>query len=384
MKSRADLIPGHATRAGTEGYVKRFGAALPAAHYSDFLNLHLKLSSLGVGTFPGDASDEVDEAYAGIVQRALASGINVVDTAAHYRYGRSPRAVGEGLRRALAAGVAREEVFIVAKGGFLRFDDGPPPDLDAWFEQNVARKGLGKRDDLTGVHLLSPGYIGYQIDECRGALGVETLDAFLIDQPEVHIPRIGKAELNRRLQRAFTVCEQAVKENRIRCYGVSTFEAFRVATDHELFQSLALLQGLAEKAARVAWQDERARHAFRVVQMPFNQAMTEGFTRFNQATGQGNVASTIQAAFQLRIYVMASHTLAKGRLALDCIDSVRRMLPQLANDAQRAMQFNRSTPGLGTSLVGMSSPAHLDDLLAVARIPPLARADYLRLYERAG
>jgi aryl-alcohol dehydrogenase-like predicted oxidoreductase len=47
------------------------------------------------------------------------------------------------------------------------------------------------------------------------------------------------------------------------------------------------------------------------------------------------------------------------------------------------MQFNRSTPGLGTSLVGVSSPAHLDDLLAVARIPPLARAEYLKLYERA-
>lgn len=383
MTTERFLIPGRATRDGTDEYAKSFGAALPAAHYSDFLNLHLKLSSLGIGTFPGAAGDEVDECYTRIIERALTSGINVVDTAAHYRYGRSARAVGEGLRRACAAGVKRAQVFLVAKGGFLTFADGKPDDLDAWFEANIARKGLGKRDDLTDVHLLAPGYISLQIDECRRALGVETIDAFLIDQPEVHIPRLGKAELNQRLQRAFAVCEQAVTENRISCYGISTFNGFRVETDHALFQSLASLQGLAEKAAWIVRGDERARHNFKVVQLPFNQAMTEGFTRFNQATGQGNVASTIQAAFQLKIYVMASHSLAKGRLAHECAGSVRAALAQYANDAQRAVQFNRSTPGLGTSLVGVSTPAHLDDLLVVAKTPTMTRAEYLRLFERA-
>lgn len=376
------LIPGHATRAGTDNYTKTFGAGLPAEHYSEFLNLHLKLSSLGIGTFPGAASDEIDEAYAEIVRRGLVSGINVIDTAAHYRYGRSALAVGEGLRRAFAAGVQREQVFVVSKGGFLRFDDSVPDDLDAWFEANIARKGLGKRDELTDLHLLSPGYIARQIEDTRRAVGVEMLDAFLIDQPEVHIPRVGKAELNRRLQRAFAVCEQALKENKIRSYGISTFNGFRIETDHLLFHSLASLQGLAEKAAQVVHRDMSAKHGFRLVQLPFNQVMLEGFTRFNQATGHGNVASTIQAAFQLKVYVMASHSLGKGRLARQCVDSVRIALSALANDAQRALQFNRSTPGLGTSLVGVSTPGHFDDLLAVAKAPPLARADYLRLFER--
>lgn len=382
MTAERLLMPGRATRNRTEEYAKRFGADLAAGHYSDFVNLHLKLSSLGVGTFPGAASDEVDEHYAQIIERALTNGINVVDTAAHYRYGRSARAVGEGLRRARAAGVMREHVFLAAKGGFLNFANGKPDDFDAWFDANIGRKGLGKRDDLTDVHLLAPGHISLQIDECRRALGVETIDAFLIDQPEVHVPRLGKGELNRRLQRVFAVCEQAVKEGKIGSYGISTFNAFRVETDHALFQSLASLQGLAEKAAQVVQRIERAGHNFRMVHLPFNQAMTEGYTRFNQATGQGNVASTIQAAFQLKIYVMASHSLAKGTLAQNCVDSVRQALPRCANDAQRALQFNRSTPGIGTSLVGVGTPAHLDDVLAVARMPPMARAEYQRLYER--
>ncbi|MBI4194044.1 MAG: aldo/keto reductase [Betaproteobacteria bacterium] len=376
-------LPGCATRAATANYATTFGAGLPAAHYSDFLNLHLKLSSLGIGTFPGAATDAVDENCARIIERGLLNGINVIDTAAHYRYGGSARAAGEGLRRACAGGVRREQVFLVAKGGFLRFDEGVPGDVDAWFEANITRDGLGRREELTDLHLLSPGYIARQIDDCRNALGVDTLDAFLVDQPEVHISRLGKAELNRRLQRVFAVCEQAVKNERIRCYGISTFNGFRVETDHALFQSLASLLGLAEKAAQSVHGMGDARHAFRIVQMPFNQALPEAFTRFNQATGQGNVASTLQAAFQLGIYVMASHALAKGKLAHECAESVRHALPRFANDAQRALQFNRSTPGLGTSLVGISTPAHLDDLLQVAAAPPMARAEYLALFERA-
>ncbi|MBX3661045.1 MAG: aldo/keto reductase [Burkholderiales bacterium] len=378
------MVAGSATRAGSEAYARSFGAACAAGHYSDFLSQHLQLSSLGLGTFPGAATDAVDAAYADIVCRGLQAGINVIDTAAHYRYGRSMRAVGEGLRRAFSAGVGREQVYVVGKGGFLRFDDAPPDDLDAWFEARVARKGLGTRADLSGMHCLAPGYIAAQIDELREATGLETLDAFLIDQPEVHVPRLGKEEMNRRLQTAFAVCEQAVRQHKIRSYGIATFDAFRVETDHPLFQSLPSLLGLAERAARLVQRDEQARHHFRVIQLPFNQAMTEGFTRFSQATGQGNVASTLQAAYQLKLFVIGSHGLAKGALAMQCADAVREAMADAANDAQRALQFNRSTPGLGVSLVGVSTPRHLEDLLAVAARKPLSREAYLRLYRRAG
>ena len=48
-----------------------------------------------------------------------------------------------------------------------------------------------------------------------------------------------------------------------------------------------------------------------------------------------------------------------------------------------AIQFARSTPGVGTALAGLSTPAHLEDMLAVARTPPLANKDYARLFRRA-
>lgn len=377
------MIPGYATRPATEEYVRTFGSQCAPGHYSDFLNLHLRLSSLGLGTFPGAAADEVDQSYADIIGTALQNGINVVDTASHYRYGRSERAVGKGLRRALAKGVKREQVFIASKGGFLVFPEEPPVDFEVWFEQAIMRKGLGKREDLAQTHLISPQYVAWQIERSRQSIGVETLDAFLVDQPELHIPAVGKEQLNRKLEQVFAVLEQAVKENKIRCYGISTYHGFRVETDAPLFESLTSLQGLAEKAARLVHQDPHTRHGLKVVQLPFNQGMLEGFTRFNQATGQGNVASAIQAAYQLKVYVMASHAMMKGHLAAQCVDSVERAMPELKSHAQRSLQFNRSTPGIGTSLVGISTLIHLDDLLAVARIPPMAKGEYLRLYQRA-
>ncbi len=376
------LIPGHATMAATRQYVQDMAPYCPKEHFSDFLNVHLQLSSLGVGTFPGAPTDEVNEAYVEIVARALTHGINVIDTGAHYRYGKSALAVGAGLRRALAAGITREQVFLVSKGGFLSFPEGKPADLSAWFAQEIVAKGLGKNEDLTQMHCISPAYIAWQLEVSRRLMGVETLDAFLIDQPEVHIPAIGKEALNKKLLAVFEVLENAVKLGRLRYYGITTFQGFRVETDNLLFQSLTSLLGLAEKAARKVGQSEQAKHHFKLVQMPFNQVMQEGFTRFSQATGQDNVASTIQAAHQLGVYLMASHSLFKGKLATVAVDAVLQSMPLLANDAQRAMQFNRSTPGVGTSLVGVSTPAHLDDMLTVAGLAPMEKNAYLKMYER--
>ncbi|HVC11745.1 MAG TPA: aldo/keto reductase [Burkholderiales bacterium] len=381
MSRALPLVAGYATRRGTDAYAARFGGHCGAGHFSDFLNLHLKLSSLGLGTFPGAAAEEVDADYAANVERALAGGINVIDTAAHYRYGRSLVALRVGLERAFDVGVEREQLFVVAKGGFLLYPEGPPADPAAWFDANIAARGLGTRADLAGHHLISPAYLSWQLEFARAALGLETLDAFLVDQPEVQVAALGKEQGQRKLARCFAVLEQAVKQNKLRGYGVSSFESLRAATDAPLFQSIAALLGLAEDAAKLVWKDPQARHHLRVVQLPFNPAMTEGFTRFSQATGQGNVASTLQAAHQLRVYVMSSHALGKGRFAHD--DPLAAALPALANPAQRALQFARSTPGIGTALAGVSTPAHLEDLLAVARVSPMPREEYLRLYRRA-
>ena len=377
-------IAGRATARGTRAYAARFAEALPRGHFSEFGAARLKLSSLGIGTFPGAASDDADAESAALIAQGLCGGINVVDTAVHYRYGRALGALRSGLERALAAGLSRDQLFVAVKGGFLLCPDRPPADFEAWFDAQCAARGLGTRDDLTGMHLLSAQHIAWQLARAREALGLETIDAFVVDQPEVHIARIGKEAMHRKLGAVFGVLEDAARRGWIGAYGVASFDSLRVATDAPLFQSLASLIGLAERAAAACdagRAGQPAAHHLRLVQLPFNPAMTEGFTRFSQATGQGNLASTLQAAYQLGLYTMTSHALGKGRFARE--DPLAAGVPGLANPAQRALQFARSTPGVGTALVGLRTPAQLADLLAVARVAPLAREAYVRLYRRA-
>ncbi|WP_312261831.1 aldo/keto reductase [Candidatus Igneacidithiobacillus taiwanensis] len=379
MHSEADLIPGAANSLASKQYAERFLAAgLPEGHYSDFLNTRIKLSSLGVGTFPGAVDEVTDLAVAAIVAQALQSGINVIDTGANYRFGHAGRAVGAGIAKALQTGIRREEFFVLGKGGFLTFPDGKPEDLDAFFAQEVEAKGIGKREDLAqGIHCLSPEYLLWQLDQLRAQTGLATLDAFLVDQPEVQIPVIGKEQVYRKLIEVFRALEGAVAAGKLRYYGISTFNACRVETDHPLFQSMTSLLGLAEKAA-----GEGKRHHLRIVELPFNALMPEAYTRFSQVTGQGNIASTIQAAFQLKLTIMASHTLGKGLLGREEVPALQQAMPELANAAQRATQFVRSTPGVAVALVGMSSPLHLADFLAVAKTPPLPRERYLAMFEK--
>ena len=49
-------------------------------------------------------------------------------------------------------------------------------------------------------------------------------------------------------------------------------------------------------------------------------------------------------------------------------------------DAQRAIQFARSTPGVGTALVGMKGLDHVEENGRVARVPPAAGETIRKLF----
>ena len=89
----------------------------------------LWLSSIGLGTYLGEADAATDEAYAESALAAIARGCNVFDAAINYRHQRSERALGEALEQAVGRGLARrDELFVSTKGGFLPLDGEPPGD----------------------------------------------------------------------------------------------------------------------------------------------------------------------------------------------------------------------------------------------------------------
>jgi aryl-alcohol dehydrogenase-like predicted oxidoreductase len=124
-------------------------------------------------------------------------------------------------------------------------------------------------------------------------------------------------------------------------------------------------------------------HGFRFVQLPFNLAMPEALALGNQPY-RGARLSLLEAAKALGVTVVASASIMQGRVARDLPEHVREPLGSLATDAQTAIQFVRSTPGVTTALVGMSRAAHVEENLGLARIAPARAEDYARLFKQEG
>jgi aryl-alcohol dehydrogenase-like predicted oxidoreductase len=370
------MIGGVASFEGTERYAARIGGRLPAGHFRR-LDGGPRTSSVGIGTYLGREDAVTDLAYQQSITRALERGVNVIDTAVNYRFQRSERAIGavleEAMRRRL---VARDEIVVATKGGFIPFDGTMPRDAGAYFTATYLRPGLVKPDEVVGgAHCMSPRYLDDQIDRSRANLGLETLDVYYLHNPEMQLAEVGRPEFLARLRLAFAGLEQAVHDKRIARYGAATWNGFRVDPGTAEYLSLQEVVAVAREAGG-------ADHHFKVIQAPYNLAMTEAYTRANQQVGDETV-TLVEAARRLGVYVMASASVYQGQLTRNLPPVVAQFLPGLETDAQRALQFVRSTPGIGTALVGMKSVAHVEENAAVTGVPPLPAADFARLFSPA-
>jgi aryl-alcohol dehydrogenase-like predicted oxidoreductase len=356
------VLRGAATAAGTAAYRAALGPLARNGHFRDWRSL--ALSSVGMGTYLGSEDDATDALYEVAVERALTSGINVIDSAINYRHQRSERAVGRALAKATAAGrVAREGVVVATKGGFLPFDGPPPPGL------------IGAGDLVGGGHCITPRYLDDQIERSRTNLGLETIDVYYLHNPETQLGEVSRPLFMRRLRAAFECLEGAVRDRRIGVYGTATWSGFRQPSSARDFLSLPDLVGVAEEVGGRA-------HHFRVIQLPYNLAMTEAFTLPNQPGGREPVP-LLEAAREVGLYVMISASIYQGQLARSLPPVLAQVLTGLDTDAQRALQFVRSTPGVGTALVGMKSPAHVAEAAALARVSPVRWSSFRKLFAPA-
>src|SRR5688572_18933983 len=135
------MLAGHATPDGTSRYVQRFAGRMPAEHFREIPD-SVHASTVGLGTYLGREDDVTDSLYRRAVTRALERGVNVLDTAVNYRHQRSERAIGQAISTVIARGlVARDEVIVATKGGFIPFDTTMPHDPAAYFTDTYLRTG---------------------------------------------------------------------------------------------------------------------------------------------------------------------------------------------------------------------------------------------------
>jgi aryl-alcohol dehydrogenase-like predicted oxidoreductase len=366
------MLAGFATPEGTDAYARRLAARAAPGHFRALDGR--RASSLGIGTYLGGEEAATDAAYRDAVAAAVAGGVNVIDTAVNYRFQRSERAIGQALAALVSAGtVRREDVIVATKGGFIPFDGGVPPDPHRYLTETYVRRGiLEPRDVVAGCHCMTPRYLRDQLDRSRANLGLETIDVYYVHNPEMQLGEVDRAEFDTRVRAAFAALEEAVAEGKLRQYGTATWNGFRQPAAAPDQLELAELVRAAREVAG-------AGHHFKVIQLPYNLAMPEAFTRANQRVG-ADTLPVLQAAERLGVYVMASASIYQGQLARNLPPLIGDFLPGLRTDAQRALQFVRSTPGIGTALVGMKSVAHVRENLELIAAPAVPWEQFQRLF----
>jgi aryl-alcohol dehydrogenase-like predicted oxidoreductase len=373
MNSDSALIAGWANAEGTAAFRDRFGGRLPG-HFRETRGLCL--SSIGLGTYLGEPDATTDALYRDAIARAIELGVNVIDSAINYRHQRSERAIGQTLRKLFDQGqLRREQVFVATKGGFLSFDGDEPADPNRYFYERFMATGIVKAEDVAaGCHVMSPAYLAHEIDASRRNLELETIDLYYIHNPETQLSRGTRSEFYERVKKAFVALEGAVATRKIRAYGTATWNAYRVAPGAEDAVSLIEMLKIAEEAGGPA-------HHFRAVQLPFNLAMLEALDPSTQSL-DGEPVPALMAARSRGLMVFASASLLQGRLAEQGLpDEIVRHLAGLVTDAQRAIQFVRSTPGVTTALVGMSHIEHVEENLGAAeRVAPMSFNDYRAMF----
>ena len=366
-------IDGCATSEGTSCYRDRFKDRAVTGHFHAAQGLHL--SSIGIGTYLGKPDEDTDRRYREAVAHSVELGVNVIDTAANYRFQRSERSIGAALAKLQTEGFDRGELVICTKGGYLPFDGAPPRDVRQYVEQNFIETGIATWGDIAGgSHCMTPRYLESQLQQSLRNMNLDCVDVYYVHNPESQLTAVSGEEFWRRLRAAFEFLEQSVRARRIQNYGVATWNGFRVAPDAAGYHSL---ETMAEIAREIAGDT----HHFRFIQLPVNLAMPEALIFSNQKVGD-EYLSLLEAAERLGITVMASASILQGQVARGLPEALRAALGSLATDAQTGIQFVRSAPGITTALIGMSHAAHVEENLELIGVEPASRERVIGLFER--
>jgi len=215
------------------------------------------------------------------LEKALLSGINVIDTSSNYSDGGSEILVGKVLNNLFSDNqLSRDEVIVVSKGGYLQGSN---------LKIGMDRENSGKAftdivkctNDLW--HCISSDFLENQITLSLQRLNLEKIDVYLLHNPEYFLtysiisdPERREREYYRRIKDTFIHLEKEVDQGRISYYGISS-NTFAEKETKQNFTSL-------EKVISIANEISKQNH-FAVVQFPMNLVENGGMNILNQKKG---------------------------------------------------------------------------------------------------
>ncbi|WP_165790491.1 aldo/keto reductase [Chryseobacterium sp. MYb7] len=164
------------------------------------------ISKIGLGTYRMSTNDLEN---INVLQYAIDSGINLIDTASSYNSGTSELLIGNSINE-----IARSSIFIVSKAGYIQGED-----IDRIRKNNL--KHIEVNESL--LFSIDPDFVSFQVDNSLKRLNTDYIDCYLLHNPEYYYQKnVSKEELKHKLFNSFLLLEEKVKEGKIRYYGISS------------------------------------------------------------------------------------------------------------------------------------------------------------------
>lgn len=371
-------MPGAASVEGTRRYAQRaIDQGIPASAYRGLGRTGLINSSLGFGSYRID--DRIPE-HASALDKALRSGVNLIDTSTNYTDGSSESCIGNVLARQ-----QREELIVVSKVGYVQ---GQALAMARAGEQ----RGSAFPEMVTYTegcwHCIHPEFLAGQLGRSLGRLRAEKVDVYLLHNPEYFFTDASKRgkgasletlrdQFYDRIQRAFSHLEDEVRRGRIGFYGVSSNTFGTLASDPEA-TSLERMWMIAGEVAH--------EHHFSVVQLPANLFESGAMLTRNNVTGTRTVLEfarehdlavlinrPLNAFYREQLVRLADAPVRSIAVTREIHTRVDPFLPpayRTESLSRKALAVLTNTQGVTCVLNGMRHPSYVDDSLGALRSPP--------------
>lgn len=336
------ILTGSADIASTRAYAEVFQNSSEDDYFSQDTS-GLTISSLGIGTSLGESTDAKDFDYASSIRRAMAGGVNFIDTAINYRSQRSERVVGRALGEMVYKGeVRRNSILLCSKGGFVRpTDHSSPNKLHERMLSLLFEKGIDQNQ-----HTLDVDIIRQQLLCSLMNLNVSSIDIYYLHNPEIALRRMDRTSFELHLHKTFEMLEDCVVKKRIGVYGAAFWKGLRVNRNHQEYCSVEWMVKIAERVGG-------ANHSFRYIQTPFDLSR-DGNLNFKNQSVDDVPHHYIDAIKRLGLNLVVSASIYADRT-----DYGSKSPEQVQESIARVRRF----PQLDVILIGMSTPSHVDENL---------------------
>ncbi len=325
-----------------------------------------KLSELGIGTYLGNPDDKTDKDYYETIKKGIEVGINVIDTAINYRNMRSEKVIGKVLKD-----TKREKLVISTKGGYVAVPFYIDTDPTSWFKKELVETDIVSPKDITETgNILTPKYIDWAFETSLKNLNTDYIDVYFLHNPEDQLLKFDRETFYKKIWTVFRLLEGKVSKGKLKYYGLATWNGLRVPENHQQYLNLNDIFNIAKEVGG-------ENHHFRFIQLPYNLAMLEAINLKNQEIN-GKKLSAFEAAKELGLYTYISSPLMQRRL-------IRQVHPEVLKRfnvdkySHIPIQFVRSTPGVGTVLIGMSKVEHLLENIQIEEKPSLPPEEIINM-----